>query len=66
MTILKHITLDLNAMTDGMWLDLQIQPRNFDHEEARRTIGFFLRQLFPSAFDTGDDSTAPQTATRSS
>lgn len=45
-----EITIGINAMTDGMWLDLQIQPRGFDRDQARRTIEFFLGQLFPAEF----------------
>lgn len=45
-----QVTVALNAMTDGMWLDLQIQPRDFDREEAKRAIEMFLGKLFPNEF----------------
>jgi len=44
------VTLALNAMTDGMWLDLQIQPRDFDRNLAKQSIEMFLGQLFPAEF----------------
>lgn len=57
-----QVTVALNAMTDGMWLDLQIQPRDFDREQAKQTIEMFLGKLFPAEFGTGrDDSTATGT-----
>lgn len=45
-----QVTVALNAMTDGMWLDLQIQPRDFDREQAKKAIEMFLRKLFPAEF----------------
>ena len=45
-----QVTVALNAMTDGMWLDLQIQPRNFDREQAKDAIEMFLGKLFPAEF----------------
>ncbi|MGA8261117.1 MAG: transcriptional regulator BetI [Arenicellales bacterium] len=44
------VTVALNAMTDGMWLDLQIQPRDFDREKAKEAIEMFLSTLFPAEF----------------
>jgi TetR/AcrR family transcriptional regulator, transcriptional repressor of bet genes len=46
-----RVTLGINGMTDGMWLDMQIQPRDFDRKVARETIELFLAQLFPAAFE---------------
>jgi hypothetical protein len=43
-------------MTDGMWLDLQIQPRDFDRQEAKQAIEMFLRQLFPAEFARASDN----------
>lgn len=45
-----QVTVALNAMTDGMWLDLQIQPRDFDREFAKQAIEMFLSRLFPAEF----------------
>lgn len=47
------VTVALNAMTDGMWLDLQIQPRDFDRELAKQAIEMFLGRLFPAEFEKG-------------
>ena len=44
------VTVALNAMTDGMWLDLQIQPRDFDRGKAKEAIEMFLSKLFPVEF----------------
>lgn len=46
----EQVTVALNAMTDGMWLDLQIQPRDFDREQAKQAIEMFLGRLFPAEF----------------
>lgn len=53
-----QVTLALNAMTDGMWLDLQIQPREFNREQAKQTIEMFLGKLFPAEFGTERDDAA--------
>ncbi len=45
-----QVTVALNAMTDGMWLDLQIQPRDFDREAAKKAIEMFLGKVFPAEF----------------
>ena len=45
-----QVTVALNAMTDGMWLDIQIQPRDFDREEAKKAIEMFLGRVFPAEF----------------
>jgi TetR/AcrR family transcriptional regulator, transcriptional repressor of bet genes len=49
-----QVTVALNAMTDGMWLDLQIQPRDFDRDFAKRAIEMFLSRLFPAEFPLGE------------
>ena len=54
-----QVTVALNAMTDGMWLDLQIQPKDFDRQEAKRVIEMFLRSLFPAEFALPENSAAP-------
>lgn len=53
----QQVTLCLNAMTDGMWLDLQIQPRDFDRAQAKRAILAFLRQYFPAEFADSESAT---------
>jgi len=52
----EQVTVALNGMTDGMWLDLQIQPKDFDRAAAKQAIELFLRSLFPVEF-----APAPQT-----
>ena len=51
-----QVTVALNAMTDGMWLDLQIQPRDFDREEAKKAIEMFLSKVFPAEFGDREGS----------
>lgn len=46
-----QVTLGINGMTDGMWLDLQIQPRDFDRTQAKNAIRLFLHHLFPAEFE---------------
>jgi len=53
------VTLALNAMVDGMWLDMQIQPREFNRDEAIRAIGLFLNQFFPREFPSEDIARIP-------
>jgi len=45
-----RVTVAVNAMTDGMWLDLQIQPRDFDRQQAKDVIEMYLGQVFPAEF----------------
>ena len=51
------VAYGLNAMMDGFWFDLVIDPTRFDREEAKRTCRLFLSGLFPRDF-----SGAPQPA----
>lgn len=61
----QQVTLALNAMTDGMWLDLQIQPRDFDRGEAKQAIEMFLQHMFPAEFGSAGEQTAPTRQARS-
>lgn len=56
------ITLGINAMTDGMWQDMQIQPREFDRHEARDSIKVFVAHIFPAEFGTTGEATSIETA----
>lgn len=49
----ETIALGLNAMMDGLWLDLQVHPASFSRERAKRTCRTYLAALFPSDFDAG-------------
>jgi TetR/AcrR family transcriptional regulator, transcriptional repressor of bet genes len=40
----------LNAMIDGLWLDLLVNPKGLDRVEAKRTCFVFLARLFPAEF----------------
>jgi len=40
----------LNAMIDGLWLDLLVNPKGVDRAEAKRTCFAFLARLFPAEF----------------
>ena len=39
-----------SAMSDGLWLDMLINPKETDRETARRVVRAFLHGLFPNAF----------------
>lgn len=40
----------LNAMIDGLWLDILINPASVDRAEAKRTCRVFLARFFPNEF----------------
>jgi TetR/AcrR family transcriptional repressor of bet genes len=40
----------MNALSDGLWADLLIDPENFDPEAAKRICRMFLAALFPRHF----------------
>ena len=46
----ERVAEGLSAMADGLWLDLLISPHNSDLEKSKKTIGTFLRTLFPKHF----------------
>lgn len=50
----------LNAMIDGLWLDILINPEGVDRAEAKRTCRVFLARFFPKEFcaQTGARSAA--------
>ena len=39
-----------SAMSDGLWLDMLINPKETDRETARRVVRTFLHTLFPAHF----------------
>lgn len=45
-----RIARGLNAMIEGLWLDLLISPRDFDRETAKQTCRLFLVSVFPAEF----------------
>ncbi len=40
----------INALSDGLWADLLIDPDAFDHEGAKRICRMFLAAIFPQHF----------------
>ena len=44
------IARGLNAMINGLWLDLMIDPMNFDREAAKRACRNYLASVFPAEF----------------
>jgi TetR/AcrR family transcriptional repressor of bet genes len=50
-----------SAMSDGLWLDMLINPKETDRETARRVMRAFLHGLFPSQF-AADASEASSSA----
>ncbi len=37
----------ISALTDGLWLDVLVEPKAFDREAAKRTVWLFLSGLLP-------------------
>jgi TetR/AcrR family transcriptional regulator, transcriptional repressor of bet genes len=44
------IAKGFSAMSDGLWLDMLINPKETDRETARRVVRTFLNGLFPEHF----------------
>ena len=44
------IARGLNAMINGLWLDLMIDPKRFDREIAKRACRNYLASVFPAEF----------------
>lgn len=44
------IARGLNAMIDGLWLDLLVNPKGLDRAEAKRTCFAYLARVFPAEF----------------
>lgn len=47
------IARGLNAMIDGLWLEMLINPAGVDRAEAKRTCRAFLSGFFPAHFAAG-------------
>ena len=54
------IAKGFSAMSDGLWLDMLINPKGTDRDVARRVVRRFLHGLFPDHFaaDTAQASTS--------
>jgi len=46
----------LNAMVDGLWLDILINPKSVDRAQAKRTCRAFLAARFPAEFAAGAEA----------
>lgn len=46
----------INAMIDGLWLDILINPGRIDRQTARRTCKAFLARFFPGAFSVNGEA----------
>ena len=40
----------LNAMSEGLWLDILISPHNSSSELSKQTLSIYMRALFPKHF----------------
>ncbi len=49
----------LNAMINGLWLDLMIDPKHFDREAAKRACRNYLASVFPAEFAAISPPAAP-------
>ncbi len=56
------IARGLNAMINGLWLDLMIEPKQFDREAAKRICRNYLASVFPAEFTAIGPSVAPLAA----
>ncbi len=57
------ISHGLNAMINGLWLDLMIDPKNFDREAAKRACRNYLASVLPADFAAvGPPVAAPRRA----
>jgi TetR/AcrR family transcriptional repressor of bet genes len=45
-------------MSDGLWLDMLINPKETDRETARRVVRSFLTGLFPEHFKYESEAAA--------
>lgn len=48
----------LAAITEGLWLDMLISPRNLSRREALRVSMAYLAHLFPKHFSVGEERKA--------
>jgi TetR/AcrR family transcriptional repressor of bet genes len=56
----KLIAKGFSAMSDGLWLDMLINPKETDRDTARRVVRAFLHGLYPDSFaaDAAEASTS--------
>jgi phenylpropionate dioxygenase-like ring-hydroxylating dioxygenase large terminal subunit/AcrR family transcriptional regulator len=49
------VATGLNAMIDGFWYDLLVDPVGFDRGRAKQACRLFLRGIFPAEFGTAGE-----------
>jgi TetR/AcrR family transcriptional repressor of bet genes len=56
----RLIAKGFSAMSDGLWLDMLINPKETDRDTARRVVRAFLHGLYPDHFgaDTAEAATS--------
>ncbi len=47
----ERLVAGISALTDGLWLDVLMEPKGVDREAAKRTVWLFLSGLFPRHID---------------
>lgn len=52
-----------DAMVDGLWLDMLINPKTVDRDSAKRVLRTYLSGLFPNEFGRQSTGGATQAAT---
>lgn len=58
----RLIAKGFSAMSDGLWLDMLINPKETDRETARRVVRAFLHGLYPDHFAADADEAATSAA----
>ena len=53
----------LNAMIDGMWLDMLINPKAVDRDGAKQVVRTYLAGIFPNEFGRQSTGGAAKAAT---
>lgn len=47
----RKVVLGLEAMLEGMWIDYNLHPRNYNRKEAIETCYLFMGRMFPDHYD---------------
>ena len=58
----RLIAKGFSAMSDGLWLDMLINPKETDRDTARRVVRAFLHGLYPDHFATDATEAATSAA----
>lgn len=59
------VSRGLNAMINGLWVDLVIDPKSFDRERSKHACRAYLARFFPTEFESyfGDGTDEQQRIT---